>query len=92
MVALLTGLHLGFPVEVLIFAILTIATTLVARRYLPSPFHAKGPDINDPHLRIIGQIGRAVRIFEEGRGRVFVDGKEGRPNTRATARSRPARS
>ena len=75
-VALLTGLKLGLPVELLIFAVLTIAGTLLARRYLPKPFRPQGPDINDPHRRIVGHHGHAVDAFSSGVGRVFVDGKE----------------
>ena len=74
--ALLTGLKLGLPVELAVFAALTIASTLVARRYLPHPFRAHGPNINDPLHRIVGRQGRAAGAFVEGHGRVFVDGKE----------------
>ena len=75
-VALLTGLRLGAPVELLIFSALTIASTLLARRYLPNPFRPKGPDINDTQDRVVGRSGQAVGAFHAGRGRVFVDGKE----------------
>jgi membrane protein implicated in regulation of membrane protease activity len=59
-----------------VFAGLSIASTLLTRRYLPHPFRAKGPDINDPMQRIVGHEGQAVGAFKGGRGRVFVDGKE----------------
>jgi len=75
-VALLTGLNLGLPVELLIFAVLTIAGVLLARRYLPKPFRAQGHDVTDPHHRLAGQHGHAVDAFTDGAGRVFVDGKE----------------
>ena len=75
-VALISGFGLGAPVELTAFAGLTIATTLVARRYLPSPFRPKGPDITDSHNRIIGHQGHAASAFASGHGRVFVDGKE----------------
>jgi membrane protein implicated in regulation of membrane protease activity len=68
--------HLGLPVEVVIFAGLTLATTFLAKRYLPNPFRPTGPDINDPSLRLVGHHGRVAHAFEAGRGRVFVDGKE----------------
>ena len=73
---LLAGLGFGLPIELLAFAILTIATTLFARRYLPHPFRPKGPDINDPLGRIVGHEGQTASAFSRGRGRVFVDGKE----------------
>jgi len=75
-VALTTGLRLGLPVELLIFAGLTIVSTVAARRFLPNPFRIKGPDINDPHPRLVGRHGQAATAFAAGRGRVFVDGKE----------------
>ena len=56
------------------FAILTIVTTLVGRRFFP-----RGPstaDINDTRTRLAGVAGVAAGDFQEGRGRVFVDGKE----------------
>jgi membrane protein implicated in regulation of membrane protease activity len=73
---LLAGLGLGLPVELLAFAVLTIASTLIARRYLPQPFRPRGPDINDPLRRVVGHDGHAASAFSNGRGRVFVDGKE----------------
>jgi membrane protein implicated in regulation of membrane protease activity len=69
-------LHLGLPVEVMLFALLTLASTIAARRYLPNPFHARGPDINDTLTSLIGRVGQTVEPFNGGHGRVFVDGKE----------------
>ena len=74
--ALITPLHLGEPVEIAIFAGLTLALTIVARRYWPNPLRPRGPDINDPLARLIGHHGQAAGAFSSGRGRVFVDGKE----------------
>ncbi len=62
-------------IDFAIFALLTIATTLVARRYFPQTLPS-GPDINDPHHRLHGKHGTAVGPFIQGEGRVFVDGKE----------------
>jgi membrane protein implicated in regulation of membrane protease activity len=71
----LLGLHLGAPVEVGIFAALTLVTTFVARRYL---VHApKGhPDINDPNLRLVGKTGEVTTAFVQGKGRAFVANAE----------------
>ena len=66
----------NFAVELAVFAVLTIASTLLARRYLPRNASGDGPDINDNVGRLVGQAGRAVSAFENGRGRVFIDGKE----------------
>jgi membrane protein implicated in regulation of membrane protease activity len=73
-IALLLGAPLGPGVDVAVFAVLTIVSTLLARRFIRRP--AAGPDINDPLLRLIGHRGEAVAAFKRGRGRVFVDGKE----------------
>ena len=74
--AILAGFRLGAPVELVVFAGLTIVSTIVARRFFPNPLRGKGPDINDPHTRIVGHHGQAAGAFAAGRGRVFVDGKE----------------
>ena len=77
LVALLTFVLKGnFAVELAVFAVLTIASTLLARRYLPGNASGDGPDINDNVGRLIGHYGMAVSAFEHGRGRVFIDGKE----------------
>ena len=58
------------------FAVLTLASTLLARRYLPKSMLASGGDINDNVGRLIGQEARAVGAFTGGAGRVLIDGKE----------------
>jgi len=70
------GLDLGQAA--LVFALLTISSALLARRYLPkSLFHQPpGADINDARHRVVGRLGLAASAFHGGRGRVFVDGKE----------------
>jgi len=68
--------HPGLAIEALSFALLTIATTIVGRRYMPTPFRHKGPDINDRAGRLVGRTGEIVRPFDAGLGRVFVDGSE----------------
>jgi membrane protein implicated in regulation of membrane protease activity len=73
---LIAGLRFGLPAELLVFAVLTIASTVLSRRYLPRPLMPHGPDINDPRGRIVGHRGQAACAFEHGRGRVLVDGKE----------------
>ncbi|HTK36258.1 MAG TPA: NfeD family protein [Caulobacteraceae bacterium] len=61
--------------DFVLFAGLTIATTYAGRRWLRRPEQV-GPDINDPHHRLVGRHGAAVAAFDRGQGRVFVDGKE----------------
>lgn len=43
----LTGLDLGLPGELALFAVLTLVSTFLARRYLPPKRLQPGPDIND---------------------------------------------
>lgn len=74
--AVFAGLGLKPPEAVALFAGLTIVSTIIARRYLPHPFRARGPDINDPHHRVVGRSGQVAAPFSAGRGRVLVDGKE----------------
>jgi len=68
---------LSLEAAVLTFAVLTIVTTLLARRFLPPAwFHRGSGDINDNVGRLLGHQGRAVAPFKNRAGRVFIDGKE----------------
>lgn len=65
----------NLPVELTVFAVVTAVTALVGRRFLPKGL-GSGPDINDNFGRLVGKQGQVVGKFENGRGRVFIDGKE----------------
>jgi hypothetical protein len=68
------AVRLDPPVQAIIFAVLTIVTTLAGRHFFPRrPLSA---DINDTAARLAGLEGVAATDFQAGRGRVFVDGKE----------------
>jgi membrane protein implicated in regulation of membrane protease activity len=67
---------LPVPVALLLFAVITIVTTLLGRRFTPRSQLAQGGDINDLHARLVGQRGRVATAFAQGEGRVLVDGKE----------------
>ncbi len=76
LVALLTLVMApNLPVEVTVFAVVTAVSALFGRRFLPKNF-GSGPDINDNFGRLVGKLGSAVSTFENGKGRVFIDGKE----------------
>lgn len=75
----------GLTTSLLIFAVLTIVSTILARRFLPQNLRQPGPDINDRARGLIGRSGQAVGVFTEGRGRVFVDGVEWIAETDQTA-------
>ncbi len=86
--AAVTGLltlviRLDPPVQVIIFAVLTIITTLAGRHFFPR--RALGVDINDTSTRLAGLAGVAAGDFQAGRGRVFVDGKEWAAELQGTA-------
>ena len=64
-------------VHLVVWAALTIATTVSARRFFPWTMSGgTGPDINDNIARLVGHQGAVVEAFRNGQGRVFVDGKE----------------
>lgn len=67
---------LSLPWALLVFAGLTIAATLLVRRFLPRSVTEPGADINDNIGRLVGEHGRAAHAFKAGEGRVFIDGKE----------------
>ena len=63
-------------IAILVFALLTIVSTLLARRYLPRSVTHDGADINDGEARLLGREARVVAPFRDRAGRVFIDGKE----------------
>ncbi|HEY0600054.1 NfeD family protein [Brevundimonas sp.] len=75
-VATALGLPLGLPGEVLLFAVLTVAATLLSRRLIQRVNPSDSPDINARDGRLIGQRAQVVQAFTDGRGRVFVSGAE----------------
>lgn len=62
-------------VQLGVFAVLTVVSTLAGRRFLPKRWENE-PDINDNVGRLVGKEGVAVTGFINGEGRVFIDGKE----------------
>jgi hypothetical protein len=67
----------SLAVHLAVWAGLTIATTVSARRLFPRTVSGgTGPDINDNIARLVGHQGAVVEAFRNGEGRVFVDGKE----------------
>lgn len=73
-VVTLLDLPLGLSGEIGVFAALTLALTLGARRFMGRP--ADAVDINDNAARVIGQTGTVAVAFVRGSGRVFVAGAE----------------
>ena len=77
-VAVVTALvpPLDFTGEVALFAVLTVAMTLLSRRLIQRVNPSDSPDINARDSRLIGQRAQVVQAFVDGRGRVFVSGAE----------------
>ncbi|HEY9236504.1 MULTISPECIES: NfeD family protein [Phenylobacterium] len=74
-VAILSLFTHNAALEIGLFAVLTIATTLAARRFWPRNRQPE-TDINDNVARLVGHHGRVTAAFIHGAGRVLVDGKE----------------
>ena len=72
----LTGIDLGFAGSLAVFAVLTIITSLLARRFAPGFSRNDGDDINDRAGGLAGQVGVAASAFADGEGRVLVNGAE----------------
>ncbi|HVZ30550.1 MAG TPA: NfeD family protein [Asticcacaulis sp.] len=75
----LTGLPIGFVLQVIIFAVLSLIMTVLTRRFLKAP--GQGEDPNNPHARMLGKQAEILSGFErvdggERTGRVMVDGVE----------------
>ena len=77
-VAVLTalGLPLGVAGELIVFALLTVVFTVLARRFITRINPGDAADINDRDSRLVGQRAQVVQAFAEGRGRVFISGSE----------------
>lgn len=79
--AVLTGLatavfQIDLQVQMVIFALLTIVTTLAGRHFFPNAALVGGGDINDTTARLAGVEGVAMETFQSGQGRVQIDGQE----------------
>lgn len=72
----LTGIDIGFKGEVALFSVLTIAATILAKKFTPSFAKADGRDINDRSGELVGLTGETVSAFSGGSGRVLVSGAE----------------
>ncbi len=73
---LVKTMGLSLEAAVLTFVVLTLVTTLLARRFLPRSLFHHPHDINDNVGRLVGHHGTAVAPFKGRAGRVFIDGKE----------------
>lgn len=74
---LVAATAIGTPAALLVFAVLTLVSTLAARRIFPRrPRTHDGSDINDNVARLVGHQGRASQAFDGRSGRVAIDGKE----------------
>lgn len=67
--------QLGLPGEIVVFALLSIASSLTGRRYLKSAVLQPGQNVNDRAHSLIGKTGQ-VTGTKPGHMRVLVDGAE----------------
>lgn len=75
----LTGLPINLFTQILVFFILTLLLTVLARRFLKEAEAAA--DINDSQLRLVGREALVIEAFDdrsghESLGRVIIDGVE----------------
>lgn len=74
--ALITGvlawlLPIGVPLQILLFAVLSVLSVFLGRRYLrDNPITAADPMMNKRGLRLAGQVATVVKAIEDGEGRV----------------------
>ncbi|ESQ89281.1 hypothetical protein ABAC460_13385 [Asticcacaulis sp. AC460] len=78
-VVCLTNLPFGLVTQVIVFAILSVAGALLTRKFMKVP--GLGPDVNDPHVRMLGKEAEILSGFAlvaggERTGRVMFDGVE----------------
>lgn len=66
---------LGLAVEIGIFAVLTLATSLASQQLIKR-VNPGDADINSVNSRLVGARAEVVQPFVDGRGRVFVSGAE----------------
>jgi len=74
--ALVTGLltwflPIGLPVQIVIFAVLSIAAVFTGKRYLKAnPIEALDPKMNDRGARLVGETVVVTHAIDGGNGRV----------------------
>lgn len=74
--ALITGavawfLPIGVPLQVLLFAVMAIATVFTGKRYLrDNPIAEADPAMNHRGLRMAGQVATVTEAITNGQGRV----------------------
>jgi hypothetical protein len=69
-------LAIAWPFQLIAFAVLTIASTIIGRRLMPRRPPNEGPDISNRGSGLAGRFGKTTAPFAAGQGRVFVDGAE----------------
>jgi len=72
----LFGAPLGRGGEAVVFSVLAVGSTYLARRFWPRRQGPAGVDVSNLASGLVGREGRCTCAFADGAGRVFVDGKE----------------
>jgi membrane protein implicated in regulation of membrane protease activity len=74
--ALITGvvtwlLPIGLPLEIVLFAVLSIASVFIGRNYLrQNPIEPADPMMNDRGARAVGETVTVTQVIADGSGRV----------------------
>ncbi len=80
--ALATGvlvflIPIGVPLQVLVFAVLSIVAVFSGKNYLrDNPIEAADPDMNKRGARMRGLTGKVTQAIEDGSGRVHIGDSE----------------
>jgi inner membrane protein len=93
--ALVTGLvawvaPIGFPLQIVLFAVLAIAAVFTGRNYLRrNPIESADPKMNDRGARLVGETVTVTHALDGGTGRVhhgdsewLVRGPDAEPGTK----------
>lgn len=93
--ALVTGVlswvvPMGVPLQIVIFAVLAIASVFAGKRYLAAnPVHSADPMMNDRGARLVGEIVVVTQGIDRGSGKVrqgdgewLVRGPDAEPGTK----------
>ncbi|MGL5839639.1 MAG: NfeD family protein [Sphingorhabdus sp.] len=71
------ALPISLPLQVALFAILSVLTVYAGKRFLANnPIDSTDPKLNDRGARLTGEVVTVVQAIQDGRGRVRVGDSE----------------
>jgi membrane protein implicated in regulation of membrane protease activity len=72
MIAESLGVHIGWPIQLVLFALLSVAAVYGVRRYAPPDEKSDVPDLNARGTQLIGRTAVIESAIVGGRGRVRI--------------------